>query len=308
MSRRRAPLLPLALAVALIVAMLAATIALAAGGSGPVAPRFVSTEASKRAAREDVERRVAAVALPPGAERISRRSPLVPPLLRGSSPYYGLYPHPIWATTVAAVPGGRIAATRWFLRHTPPGSRYRSRTGGPNPCLWFELPEGRPALGARITTVCVAKAHGRTSVRIDAQSGWLEGRSRFERVPRGTRFMELTVAVGARDSRTAVIADPTRIAHTVGLVNSLPVLQHNTCVPGLEEPSPSAPRVEVRFRSSRGGWPIARVAGSLGPDEGCSLLFFWLRGRGERPLDEPGVVFAALREPIERLRSSLSPR
>ena len=88
----------------------------------------------------------------------------------------------------------------------------------------------------------------------------------------------------------------------------LPILQRDTCVPGLDEPSPSTPRVEVLFRSSRGGWPIARIAGELMREGCCPPLLFSLRGHHERSLDEGWLVFQELLEPIERLRRALERR
>jgi hypothetical protein len=296
----------------LVSLALVAGLAFGNGGRGPVAPRFVSSAASRRAARQDVERRIAGLTLPSWGERVSPRSPLTSPRLRGRYPFYGLgVLHPVWASAFVSFRSGPRAALRWFIHHPPEGYRLSSRAAGPNRehewyrCLWFELPDARPVFGVRIMTMCAVKAHGRTSVRVDAEAVWLEGRSSYERIPHGTRYMEVIVAEGARDTRRAVVAHRRQIAHVVDLVNSLPVLQHDTCAPAVEEPSPSAPKVEVLFRSSRGGWPIARVSGGLEGEGECTPLRLWLRGRLERPLDESGVVFGALHETIERLRRAL---
>jgi hypothetical protein len=296
----------------LVGVLLVSGMAFANDGRGPVAARFVSSAASRRAARQDVERRIAGLTLPPWGGRVLPRSPLTSPRLRGRYPFYGLgVLHPVWETAFASFRAGPRGALRWFIHHPPDGAKLSSRAAGPNRehewyrCLWFELPDGRPTFGERIMTMCAVKAHGRTSVRVDAEAVWLEGRSPYERIPRGSRYMEVIVAKGARDTRRAVVADPRQIAHVVDLVNSLPVLQHDTCAPAVEEPSPSAPKVEVLFRSSLGGWPIARISGGAAGEGECPPLRFWLRGRLERPLDESGVVFGALHETIERLRRAL---
>lgn len=138
-------------------------------------------------------------------------------------------------------------------------------------------------------------------MRVDAESVWLEGRSRYERIPRGSRYMEVVVSAGGGNRRRALVVDPDRIASTVDLVNSLPVLQRDACAPELEEPSRSNPRVEVLFRSSRAGWPLARIATELVQQESCPALHFWLRGRPERTLAESRLVIGALHGTMARL-------
>jgi hypothetical protein len=313
MSTRRARVASAGLIAATLVALvLAAGPWFANDGQDRVAPRFVSTAASKRAAREDVERRIAAVALPPWAKSVSPRSPLTNPHLRGRYPFYGFGAlHPLWDTAFASFRGGPRAAIRWFLDHPPPGSKLYNHVAGPTRqnrwyrCLWFELPGGRPFFGERNLTLCAVKTRGRTSVRVDAESIWLEGRSPYERIPHGSRYMEVSLSEGGRNRRSSLVADPAQIAPVVGLLNSLPVLQRDTCAPAVEEPSPSAPRIEVLFRSSPSGWPIARIAGELAPEGNCPPLRFWLRGRHERPLAEGWLVVQALHEPIKRLRRAL---
>jgi hypothetical protein len=300
------------IATALVALLVPVGLSLASAGGDRVASRFVSTEASKRAARQDVRHRVAALTLPTWAERVSPHSPLTAPRLRGRYPFYSLYSgHEIWSTAFLSFRGGRRAALRWFLDHPPAGTVHVYRSAGPTRanewyrCLAFELAEGRPAYGERQLALCAVRARGRTSVRVDALSVWLEGRSRYERIPRGSRFMEVTVSEGGSHRRSSVVADPARIDPVVDLVNSLPIAQRDTCVPELDRPSPSTPRVEVLFRSSHDGWPIAQLTGELRHEGHCPPLLFSLRGRHERSLDEGWLVFQALREPIERLRRAL---
>lgn len=312
MSPRRARVALAALIAAALVALLVPVgLSLASAGAARVAPRFVSTEASKRAARQDIHRRIAGLTLPTWAERVSRHSPLTAPRLRGRYPYYALYlgGHEVSTTAFLSFRGGQRAAVRWFLDHPPPGTVHAYRWGGPSKtnkayrCLVFELTENRPAVGGRQLALCAVRAHGRTSVRVDALSVWLEGRSRYERIPRGSRFMEVTLSEGGGRRRSSVVADPDRIDPVVELANSLPVTQRSTCAVGLDPPSPSHPRVEVRFRSSRDGWPIARLVGELGREGRCPpALAFSLRGRKERSLEEGRLVFQALHQQIERLR------
>jgi hypothetical protein len=314
-ARRRRTFLAGAVAIVLVALLVAAGMSLANGGRDPNRPRFVSTAASKRAAHRDDRLRIAEVTLPAWAERVSARSPLAAPRLRGRYPYFQLYsPHETSSTAFFSFRGGPRAALRWFLDHRPAGSEHVYRAAGPTRadkvyrCLSFQLVSGRPDYGERQLVLCAVKSHGRTSVRVDAISAWLEGRSRFERIPRGSRYMEVVVSEGGGSRRSTLVDDPARIDPIVDLVNSLPILQHDTCVPGLDEPSRSTPRVEVLFRSSRGGWPIARIAGELRREGVCPPLLFSLRGRNERSLDEGWIVFQALHGPIGRLRGALERR
>jgi hypothetical protein len=241
---------------------------------------------------------------------------LTSPRLRGRYPFYQLYfgGHEISSAAFLSFRGGPRATLRWFLAHPPAGSEHVYRSAGPTRanrryrCLTFELPEGRPAYAERQLTLCAVKSRGRTSVRIDAISAWLEGRSRYERIPRGSHYMEVVVSEGGRNKRSSLITDPAQIAPVVGLLNSLPIIQRDTCVPELDEPSPSTPRIEVLFRSTRHGWPIARITGEPEREGHCPPLLFSLRGRPERSLDEGWLVFQALHEPIERMRRALEHR
>jgi hypothetical protein len=297
-------------ATAVALLLLAAGLALASSGPDPFAPRFVSTAKSKRAARRDVDRRLATLPLPPSARHVARRSPLTAKRFRGPYPFYGLgYLHVVSGTAFVSFSGGPLGAVRWFLEHPPPGSELYTRTAGPTAadkqyrCLWFELPEDRPLYAARNLTLCAERTRGRTSVRVDAETVWLRGRSRYERVPGRTRYLEL-VLWRRGERRRSLLADPGRIGRLVDLVNSLPVSQGDNCSVPPGVPSKSSTRVEVVLRASRRGWPIARLSRDLIGENPCTPLEFSLRGRPERGLDEGWLLFRALHAQIARLGTS----
>jgi hypothetical protein len=296
------------LAAAATVALLAVGLALASGNRGAVKPLYVSDAASKRAARLDMHRRAGSLYLPPWGKRVSRRSPFTSKRLRVRHPIYGPYAlHALWRASFLTFRGGPRHALRWFLDHPPPGSKLYDRNAGPRSdrkwyrCLWFEWPDGRPVFGERNMIICAATAHGQTSMRVDAEATWLEGRSPFERIPEGSRYMEVILIKPGGDRRRSLVTDVARIDHVVDLVNSLPIVQRYTCVPSVEDPGDN-PIVKVVFRSTRNGWPLAQISRELVGRAPCPPLQFSLRGRPERGLDQGWLVLQELRDRIEQLR------
>jgi hypothetical protein len=296
------------LAVAAVVALLAAGLVLASASRDTAMPLYVSETVSKRAARLDVHRRGASLDLPPWGKRVSRHSPFTSSRLRGHYPVYGpADPHPVWHTSFLSFRGGPRQTVRWFLDHPPPGSKLYDRSAGPRSdhrwyrCLWFEWPDGRPVFGERNMVMCATTAHGQTSMRVDTEATWLEGRSPYERIPAGSRYMEVILAKPGEDPRRSLVTDVARIDRIVDLVNRLPIVQRYSCAPSVEDFG-NLPRVQVVFRSTRKGWPIAQVSRELVGKSQCPPLQFSLRGRPERGLDQGWLVLRELHARIERLR------
>jgi hypothetical protein len=296
------------LALAATVALLAAGLALASADRDAVEPLYVSEAASKRAARLDIHRRGASLHLPPWSKRVSRHSPFTSSRLRGPYPLYGPYaPHGMWHASFLTLRGGPRHALRWFLDHPPPGSKLYNRFAGPRAdhrwyrCLWFKWPDGRPVFGERNMTMCATTAHGQTSMRVDAQAVWLEGRSPYARIPNGSRYMEVILVEPGEDPRRSLVTDVARIDHIVDRVNSLPIVQRYSCAPSHEDFG-NIPKVKVVFRSTRKGWPIAQISRELVGKSQCPPLQFSLRGRPERGLDQGWLVLRELHDRIERLR------
>ena len=156
----------------------------------------------------------------------------------------------------------------------------------------------------RILTACATRAHGGTSLRFDAQAVWLEGRSRFERIPGGSRYLEVTAQFPAKPDRLAIVTDAGLITHLIAILNSLPVTQRTsyTCPHGIEGHGAAHPDVRLIFRPRRGGQPIARIIQSLPVESGCRQLHISIRGRPQRGLDEGWVLIRALDETIARTK------
>ena len=298
---------------------LAVVVALSAGAAAHAAqverlpPRYVSDAASKRAAQRDMRRHIAHLSLPPGGRFVGDRSPLAAKRLRGRYPFRsGAAFHLMWKTRFAFVGAPVRRTVVWLSHHPPPGSELTDSFSGPSNrpgppayrCRYFEWPVGRPAIGERAMSVCAAKAHGGTSIRIDAEAEWLEGRSPFERIPGGTRYLEVTATSPRKADRRATVTNRKLISHVVAIVNSLPLTQHTsyTCPHGIEGQSPH-PGVLMIFRARRGDEPIARLYQSLPVESGCRPLHFQLRGRSERALDEGWLVIRALDATIAKERS-----
>lgn len=275
-------------------------------------PRYVSSPASQRAAQRDMKRQLAHLSLPPRGRFVGARSPRVAKRLRSRYPFIssGAF-HLVWKTRFAFVRAPIRQALGWYAHHPPPGSKLTYSTNGPpaHPgppwyfCRYFELPVGRPEIGERATTVCGVRAHGGTSLRIDAEAEWLEGRSPFERIPGGSHYLEVIATSPKKGDRRATVTDPKLISHIVAVINSLPLTQHTsyTCPHGIEGQSPH-PGVVMIFRARRHGDPIARLYQSLPVESGCRPLHFRLRGRTERALDEGWLVIRALDATIDKAR------
>jgi hypothetical protein len=297
--------------VALLLTCVLCGAALASRGDA-VAPRYVSEAASKRAAKAHIAQYMAALRLPPGGAIVKDGSPLVAKRLRG-----GRYPfisswarHLYWKTRFAFVGTSIDRTIGWLAHHPPAGSKLTYTTSGPRGavhwyrCLWFEWPNGRPRTDEGMLTACGTRAHGGTSLRFDAQAVWLEGRSRFEHIPGGSRYLEVTARFPAKPDRLAIVTDVGLIDHLVAVLNSLPVVQRTSysCPHGIEGYGPAHPDVRLIFRPRRGGQPIARIIQSLPVESGCRPLHISIRGRPQRSLDEGWLLIRALDKTIARAR------
>jgi len=298
-------------AVALVVALLTAAGA-RAGRVERLPPRYVSDAVSQRATQRDMKRHLAHLSLPPGGRYVGAHSPLAAKRLRGRYPFRsGVAFHLLWRTRFAFVTAPIGQTVSWLAHHPPPGSELTYSTKGPmhqpGPpwyrCRYFEWPDGRPAIGERAMSVCATKAHGETSVRIDAEAEWLEGRNPLSRIPGGSRYLEVIATSPGKSDRRATVTDRKLIAHVVAIVNSLPLTQHTsyTCPHGIEGQEPH-PGVVMILRAHRRADPIARLYQSLPVESGCRPLHFRLRGRNEPALDEGWLVVRALDATIARAR------
>src|SRR5829696_3897028 len=297
-------------AVALAVVLVATAVAFAEVERLP--PRYVSDAVSQRAAQRDMKRHLAHLSLPPGGRFVAPRSPLAAKRLRGRYPFRApAASHLVWKTRFAFVTAPIGPTVSWLAHHPPPGSEltysYKGPMNQPGPtwfrCRYFEWPDGRPAVGERAMSICATQAHGGTSLRIDAEAEWLEGRSPFERIPGGSRYLEVIATFPSKSDRRATITDRNLIADVVAIVNSLPLTQRTsfTCRHGFEGRGPH-PAVVMIFRARRRAVPIARLYQSLPVESGCRPLHFQLRGRTERALDEGWLVIRALDATLARAR------
>jgi hypothetical protein len=301
----------LVLALSSLAALcLLAGAALASAERGAIPPRFVPERVSQRAARRETVRQLSALPSPSDARPVAGGSRLTAKLLRGRYPFLSSGAnHNLFETKFLFVDRGPQAAIRWFAAHPPAGAKLAYRTAGPHRskryrCLWFEWPDGRPLTGERTLILCAVRSHGGTSVRIDSQAVWLEGRSPYERIPGGTHYMTVTATTPQGPDRRAVVSNAGLIERVVALLNSLPVTQHTSysCPHGIASQPPPHPAVEIVFRSSRDGPPIAGLFQTLPVSSGCRPMGFSLRGRRERSLDEGWIVIRALDRVIEGAR------
>jgi hypothetical protein len=186
------------------------------------------------------------------------------------------------------LPFGRVLG---FVRRHPPAG---SATNPGQAEMGVHVPDNEessfsfPRIGGRISVrelevAVVALPHGWTGVRADALDGWIVGRARTEVVPAGVREIDIRSSVPGRRSRSFQVTEPGKVAHIVGWIDSLGVVQ------GGAYHCPAVfrfPLVTLDFRSA-GGRLLAEATalyaygGGSGP---CFPIRLSIRGRAQTPL------------------------
>lgn len=259
---------------------------------------------NRELARQDAERRLNLIALPPGA---------VPSRLRPSG-IGGRLSEP------AAIPGGtrHVSAHRFWtvpgeprwafawLRHHPP----RDSSVQQNFIYWGHGPPG--TLGATGIVAAAPRFGGGTVVRADVFDSWELPRDLTKRVPRGARYLSLEMAPGMAGSRTeGETVPPVRristgrlplVAALVRLINRQPAFQlfdQPSCGPAV--PASEFRLIIFRFMDRPGGKLLAEVSQEV-PIGICAPLVLRMAGGKPYALEGGQNVVRRAQDLIRRAR------
>lgn len=167
-----------------------------ATGSGEGGGEAVAKQAARNRelARQDAERRLNLISLPPGAVPSRTRPSGIGSRLSGPAAIPGGTRH-VSAYRFWTVPGEPRRIFKW-LRHHPP----RGSSASQNYIYWGHGPPG--TLGATGIVAAAPRFGGGTVVRADVFDSWELPRDPTKRVPRGARYLSLEVAPGMAGSHT----------------------------------------------------------------------------------------------------------
>jgi hypothetical protein len=278
------------------VAALAAGAGIAAAMDGvsesrSPAPRPGSAAANEAAARADATSLLAKLPLPSGATQ-SATDPtgdgkaLAYPAGGTAATPNAIDDHGWWV-----VPGSAGAALTYVKAHPPPGSSpgmsgSSSGLSGRFVAMYgFAWPAIAGVLSTRSLVVEVVQLpDGSTGLRADAQDVWITPRAASERIPSGSRILQVSLGhlvdpsrpqlfkVDKRLQRPFTVTSSAKIRRVVALINSLPGGQ-----PGAYScPMDFGTRVRLGFYARRGARPLA--VSVINP-AGCQDVQLVLHGR-----------------------------
>jgi hypothetical protein len=284
------------------IALLAATIALAGGGSSAAAARGARTPAeaeSRHDAVLDARKRLIALQVPPGARPV----PSLPSKLYLSGPGVTIgSPNFFEMAGLWVSPEEPDAVLKWFRGHPPLGSileetgsfgirkRIISRE------LGFEFPELPGIASSRYLRISVV-ARGKTgsAFRADSQGVWLIPHPASELIPAAADVVEADLLVEGKRKRSDLVTDGATIASLASLIDELVPIQPyegsggGFCECGEKE---KEKLVVLTFRHGRHGPVLAEVSQKL---PGYSLEVT-IHGRSEPSLEEGFRLVEGLRE------------
>ncbi len=235
---------------------------------------------NRELARQDAERRLNLISLPPGAISSRLRPAGIggrlsePAAIPGGTRHVSA--HRFWT-----VPGEPRRVFAWLRHHPPRGSSVQQ-----NFIYWGQGPPG--TLGATAVVAAVRQAGGGTVVRVDIFDSWEFPKDPTKRVPRGSRYLSLEVAPGTAGSYTEGETVPpirristTRlplIAALVRLINRQPAFQlfdQPSCGPLL--PASEFRLITFRFMDRPDGKLLAEVSQEV-PIGICAPLVLRIAG------------------------------
>jgi len=205
-----------------------------------------------------------------------------------------------------SVPGHPTEVLAWLKVHPPRSSKLKIESSSSDRgvttswSLGFQFPSIVDVADQRTLLVtAVATAANETTLRVDAQSVWIEPRHSWERIPVASQFVELSVGRAGAPRRELSIVDAEAVRRIAAAINDLPVVQ-----PGVTSCPAGSPRpalVRLVFRAARGAPALAEVEQQM-PAGTCDPLRLDVHGERGLPLTESWRVTRQLRPLLERAR------
>jgi hypothetical protein len=205
-----------------------------------------------------------------------------------------------------SVPGDPTEVLAWLKVHPPRSSKLKIESSSSDRgvttswSLGFEFPSIVDVVNQRTLLVtAVATAANETTLRVDAQSVWIEPRPSWERIPVASQLVELSVGRAGAPRRELSIVDAEAVRRIAATINDLPVVQPGvaSCPAGLPRPA----LVRLVFRAARGASALAEVEQQL-PAGTCDPMRLDVHGERGLPLAESWRVMRQLRPLLERAR------
>jgi hypothetical protein len=156
-----------------------------------------------------------------------------------------------------------------------------SGTAGSPPTIWsqqYTLPSVAGVLTQRnLAMETVSAGGGQSAVRVDAQVVWLPAKAASERIPAGAKMVTISAIsgpiVGAKVPAPVTITNVTTVRRIASLVDGLPVFP-----PGVYScPADLGRAVQMTFRSTAGGPPLAVVTAGLSSCQGVGFTIGGMR-------------------------------
>jgi hypothetical protein len=199
------------------------------------------------------------------------------------------------------VPGAPADVLAWFRANLPLGSHLGIQGSGNNlktgteyrfiELAWPPIPE---RLDNRAVLIGVsAREGGDTALRVDSQAVWISPHPASERIPAAARWLEAQWYRPGKRQRSVTYTNPRFVKEISSLIDGLPITQPGVVHCPSEPVDP--PTVTLRFRSGRGGRPLAEAVQALPAGGACNGMTLTVRGKGQPSLEDAAGVVGRLR-------------
>jgi hypothetical protein len=272
--------------IAAACAALVVTGCAAAPSAAPSASRRATGPAAtpRERAVADAAAILTAFVPPPGAQRLAKAPDADGGWLRFPSSTLGSIAL-VDDVSFWTAPGQPQAVLAWEAAHLP--RRFTPEDQDFGPPSWdrtFSLAPIPGVLDGRDLVVEVAAAGGgQTAIRVDAQVAWQPPRAAGERIPSAARVVTIAEVPGVLPGTShppapVTITGVAVVTRLAALVDGLPL---STIGPGASCPAPLGPEVQLTFRGSPSGPPLAVAQGPAG----CGTVLFTVDGRQQPALE-----------------------
>ncbi|MBO0803201.1 MAG: hypothetical protein J2P25_09025, partial [Nocardiopsaceae bacterium] len=193
---------------------------------------------------------------------------------------------PTGSGTMGNTTGGRTNGGPGGTTNVTPGG-----ADGISPSMWYDQYSLPPVVGAltqrQLTVEAVNAGHGQADLRVDAQDIWLPAKPASERVPSAAKVV--TISVNSTRVANSKVPAPKTItnAATVRRIAALVDGLHPSLPGAYSCPADFGDEVQMLFRASAGGRPLATVSAAV---DGCQGVSFTAGGKSEPTLAGGGTL------------------